>query len=424
MGSFTEEKLSPLNNDPQYEGHINQLNDDCLAQVFQFLPYADRVRVDRVCRHWRKVSLNSWNQYARLHTSLEIGTDTGTFPHKWRWESLLPTFAQILTQRGAYLTKISFAESCRDKFNGSGMLKMVIQYCPMIRKIQAENVLISPSDLKALATCTQIESLGIGCAIVPPVVDVTNVPGYNRLSLLVDQLYVLMDVALKKVFQANKNLRHFTISRNEHPIGSCLKYLEPNVLETLHIIDCPFFRFDKDGIQRLTHSLRELRVHYRYDPDTLILSYVPKLKNLRKLTLTGSDWIMEQQVVSVLHQIARNCLALEHVDLGKTCFMACDSDIGPMLSLPELREFVITGKTNITNKVFVNQTLEKLENLTMPCCWLAEKDYDNLVNRLPKLKCLNMCECGLRREGEWLCRAKAKGISIVIRSCINWELRY
>ena len=395
MGIFmTKEMPPPLKSDPELEDLMNQLNDYSLVHIFQFLPYTDRTRIELVSKRLREVSLRSWPQYARSNPCLEIGTDTGSFPHRLKRVNV-QMFKQILTQRGTHLTEISFAEGCRKKLAGLGVIEMVIKYCPLIRKINAENMLISSVDLAALATSSQIESLGLGCGC-----------GWQ-------------DLDLKPVLEANKSLRHLTIWTEKNFTGKSLEYLEPDVLETLRIFKCPFFRFNVSSIQRFAYSLKELSITYDCYTDTPNLAHVPELKNLRKLKLIGQPCVMEEHLVSVLHHISRNCLKLELVDLGEICFMARDNDIGPLLTLPELREIVITGQTNITRKMFVDKTLGKLESLTMPCCWLTEEDYENLANRLPKLKVLKVCDCVVRRESKWLRRAKVKGITVEIRFCVK-----
>ncbi|KAL7290980.1 hypothetical protein TKK_0015124 [Trichogramma kaykai] len=39
---------------------IDKLNDDCLERIFQFLPYENRIAVERICKRWQIVSQRSW----------------------------------------------------------------------------------------------------------------------------------------------------------------------------------------------------------------------------------------------------------------------------------------------------------------------------------------------------------------------------
>ena len=42
------------------------LNNDCLVNIFTFLPVRDRIKIERVCQRWHDLSRLSWSSFNKL----------------------------------------------------------------------------------------------------------------------------------------------------------------------------------------------------------------------------------------------------------------------------------------------------------------------------------------------------------------------
>ncbi|KAJ8666897.1 hypothetical protein QAD02_008559 [Eretmocerus hayati] len=52
--------------DSTYTMNIDRLNDDCLMNIFEFLPIADRFRAEMVCKRWHQICNLLWNSHRRF----------------------------------------------------------------------------------------------------------------------------------------------------------------------------------------------------------------------------------------------------------------------------------------------------------------------------------------------------------------------
>ena len=60
------------NNGWDQQPSMNILPDECLIEIFHFLPISDRVRIERVCQRWKMLAkAYSWSNFKHLDFSLD-----------------------------------------------------------------------------------------------------------------------------------------------------------------------------------------------------------------------------------------------------------------------------------------------------------------------------------------------------------------
>ena len=185
---------------------IEKLNDDCLEYIFQFLSVADRIRIERVCRKWKKVAKNSWTKFKVLNLDAKY---LGLKPSNIRHE--IPTITdhiteEILKRCGRYLKKID-----SNFLKLTDFMCLVAKYCKNIQTITYVRVTVQ--GLKTLIrNCNNISDLYLSYYLEKP----------------------KEDTLLGELFSKNRKLRalKFCISDG---FGECLLKLPLAEMEKLAI---------------------------------------------------------------------------------------------------------------------------------------------------------------------------------------------
>lgn len=102
------------------ESLINLLNDDCLFNIFSYLPILDLIRIERVCKRWKRISLESWREVKILSIHKDFKTRSLQLNH----------FEEILRRSGNYMT--SFDCSWLNKsthLHADDAVKLINKYC-------------------------------------------------------------------------------------------------------------------------------------------------------------------------------------------------------------------------------------------------------------------------------------------------------
>ncbi|XP_061941712.1 uncharacterized protein LOC107994662 [Apis cerana] len=159
--------------------NIYKLNNDCLILIFLHLPIVDRIRIERVCKRWQKISQKSWHNIKKLDL------------RNYTW---------------------GFASNAKES-----ALSIIGNLCPNLEIIDVSYL--------------QVPSTGITSII-------NNCHNIKKLSL--DCIY-LFDTDLEKLFKAItrlNNLKHFIISECFDTLEKTTKAIGKysTNLETLEII--------------------------------------------------------------------------------------------------------------------------------------------------------------------------------------------
>ena len=110
---------------------IEKLPEECLLEIFEFLPIADRFRIKRVSRKFKEAATRqSWNKIKELSIDSKfLGLKPYGITHKYAKINYF-NLQEILKKCGKYLTKVdlSFYKKC--------LLSLVAEYCPNIKSIK------------------------------------------------------------------------------------------------------------------------------------------------------------------------------------------------------------------------------------------------------------------------------------------------
>lgn len=132
---------------------INQIPDDILIKIFQYLHPHQRVRIERVSKNWNRLSLYSWTKFHifnRIHV-----------PPKRELEFLKPIagLKSILSRCGPYLKRVDFGSNCNLGYLNCDILSFVNQYCPNVENIKIHDELVTNFSLANLAQkCLNLHS--------------------------------------------------------------------------------------------------------------------------------------------------------------------------------------------------------------------------------------------------------------------------
>ena len=133
---------------------IQKLNDDCLMCIFKFLPAADRIKIERVCKRWQEVAKKSWNQFKDLNLDPSI-LGLKSFGSRHQYSKIDDhVVEEILKRCGRYLKKVNVRFN-HIKFD---RICLVAKYCKNIQSITCKG--ISVEELRKLSNnCNNIAEL-------------------------------------------------------------------------------------------------------------------------------------------------------------------------------------------------------------------------------------------------------------------------
>ena len=101
------------------EQSIDALNDDCLLNIFYYLPIRDRIRIERVCKRWKKISKESWRNLKFISIGNDLSTRSIEINH----------FEEILRRSGNYMTNFdcSWLDQCQLPVHDT--VQLINKYC-------------------------------------------------------------------------------------------------------------------------------------------------------------------------------------------------------------------------------------------------------------------------------------------------------
>lgn len=132
------------------EDGINRLNDDCLRHIFTFLDLTNRIRLERVCKKWQRVSLSMWRSIHSLDLSEFCCNNNKPLTTK--------ILEQFLRRCSVNLRSIHLFDTTHS-LNGH-TLPSIAKHCPNIENIEVSHLNIGNRSLAHLAmSCTKLKSL-------------------------------------------------------------------------------------------------------------------------------------------------------------------------------------------------------------------------------------------------------------------------
>lgn len=255
--------------------NIYKLNNDCLMLIFLYLPIIDRIRIERVCKRWLRISQKSWYNIKKLELTNSVWGFSSDVKLKQINTIILD---KVLSRCGRFLNEIHLDKTfCEGR---ESALAAIGSLCPNIETIDV--------------SCLQVPSVGI-----TPLIN--NCHNIKKLSL---DCICLFDTDLDKLFKVNNKLQYLKLVDIKIS-GKCLSYLPSDTIEEIIIERCDYIR-DSDVVEavaRLT-NLKCLIITDSFDTWEKTTEAVGKYcKHLKTLEITGKSSILQFNGISCISSL-------------------------------------------------------------------------------------------------------------------------
>lgn len=290
------------------EEGINRLNDDCLRHIFTFLDLTNRIRVERVCKKWQRVSLSMWRS---IH-SLDLN-EFCTFNRKQLTTEILE---QFLHRCNVNLHSINLRVS-KHNLNGHTLLS-IAKYCPNIENIQAYQLNIGNRSLAHFAmACTKLKSLSF------------------------NECLHFSDPDLSLLLSRSKELNTLDLTKSVRVTGSCLSRIAGPLCK-LSLDRCPSIvpQYLILGLNAITATLTNLSLSacsaLGCNDVSRIVQAVP---NLTSLSLCNNFPLFNQKSLFPIGQLVK----LEELNLSENPAVNDDVIQAIVIGCTELRVLNLSG---------------------------------------------------------------------------------
>ncbi|KAK0075807.1 hypothetical protein PV326_011261 [Microctonus aethiopoides] len=391
------------------ESPIHILNDDCLMEIFLYLPIADRIRTERVCKRWQAVSQESW----RAVKSLDLEKNTWGLSSKIRIRAVdTTTLRKVLIRCGQYLTNLDLSQY--PHLLSSSTLTIVGKFCPNLQCINIKALELSPSGIYSL---------------------MNNCQSINKLTI--KSLTGPCEKDLSQLFNVNKKLKYFAVDGDGHISGKCLEYLPQNI-EEIHLNCClslvsNHFNLALQKFNNL-HSLTlnscvcitdstletigEIKtiINLEFSGSNPMISAISmnnlaKLINLQQLCLSQNLAVTDEFLIN----ISNKCKKLKSLDISY-CGAVTNKGINAIATLTELEILKLKWLVQITDEAF-----ENFHNIKVLECWsctnIRDRGIIKLIEMAPNLRTLDLSGCSITND------AIKAAISITLKRTNNIVLQ-
>ncbi|XP_033218269.1 F-box protein SKIP2-like [Belonocnema kinseyi] len=382
-------------------GPIQRLNDDCLFHIFQYLSIVDRIKLERVCKRWQAVSLESWRTFKKF----DLSRTTWGLPATDKFSYIdTHVLKKVLTRCGRFLLDFDICKP----FNEDGTISRKDQ--TKLHIIGATGNVLSIIE----ATCPNLETIYISDPCVNLLGLHSLVSRCQNISkfCLVSKKWIWYEEDLGNIFSSLNKLKYLKISCN-NITGKCLSQL-PDDIEEIHLMrmvhsSC---RHVSDAINKFG-NLKSLTIDaYPYIESDLLKSIASHSETLRNLRLSGYVGIdrMTEPEIRVLSKfenlevldfrsncyitnealaaLATSCKKVNYINISY-CFDISEKGIFHLASKMELENLIANGLTKITGENFGK--MYSLKNLECRNCHrLKEENLCNLIRGAPDLELLDI----------------------------------
>ncbi|XP_058794527.1 putative RNA-binding protein EEED8.10 isoform X1 [Phymastichus coffea] len=367
---------------------IHKLNDDCLMHIFSFLPIADRVKIERVCKRWKVVSQSSWRTFKKL--DLTQATWGFTLSNQGPREIYTSSLRKALLRCGQFLTHIDLSNFA-EKLSKS-TLTVIARFCPNLLYIDITGLGVSPAGIKSLtASCSNIVEFNLGPCSSQCDPD---------LSLLFSNNKKLRRVKIFKNFINGKSLMSLPETIEAISIGECsnvsprhfCKAIETfKNLRYLSLDNC--VNFDDQTVEVIAlcaDTLKELHLR-EYFPvmSGRSLTRISVLVNLEVLDLSRNACVSDECLIAV----GNHCKLLKNVDIS-SCQSVSNAGLAGITHLPKLEHLNISYLGKVTDEVLTD--IPNLRTLVCRGCpSLQNTGLCTLIEESKNVELLDISGCDL-----------------------------
>ncbi|XP_049762937.1 S-phase kinase-associated protein 2 [Schistocerca cancellata] len=222
----------------QGEDMFNKLSDEMVLMVFRWLPKKTLALTARVCKRWKRISLDE-----ALWTRIDLGSrvlQPGSMEHIMKRGVLILRLSQAVIPDPVFLSSSPLTEECRLQYLDLSMasvsekgMAQLLSACHLLRKLSLENCFLNADCCAAIGENSGLEVLNMsGCEGVNERGITSIITGCSRLSSLNLAWTNLSKGALEMLCsKVPKSLQRLNIS-------GCKKTMEDKNVEQL-VNRCP-----------------------------------------------------------------------------------------------------------------------------------------------------------------------------------------
>ncbi|XP_044010119.1 uncharacterized protein LOC122853765 [Aphidius gifuensis] len=160
----------------QHQGHsdaknmiIDLVNDDCLAQIFMYVPVCERPKIALVCQNWKRALDYSWGNVKKLELTHWEYDENPTCLKKYPTpDGELSFLKSLLYKCGRFLTLIDLSA-----YGYSDIVPVINEYCPNLVKLRLRFIYDDNQLLKHNAFL-RLSKLKVLTVIFHPMKDYSN----------------------------------------------------------------------------------------------------------------------------------------------------------------------------------------------------------------------------------------------------------
>ncbi|KAL7304959.1 hypothetical protein TKK_0002754 [Trichogramma kaykai] len=398
---------------------IMDLDDSCLQHIFSYINPFKKLRVQNVCKRWRRLIFHSWVDVTKLKVE--------------RFSSF-SEFENVLKYCGIGLIEIKLryvtsGPACME------ILKIIHKLCPNIKRLDLSDLTLTYRSIEYLAN------------------------NFDLRHIAFTRIHKECEGALSYFFTKNSKLRSFQTT-SDSILSHCLTYLPADTLQ--HFDISHYYSKTGMSVEHLKSALIRLKnlksfsftcpseemqrydeflasIHPEAPLEDIQLNYthkkkakkddkvmLPSLKNLKKLKILhlSGDMIVHDDVMKV---VKSGCKHLEKVDLSNSEFLT-DVGLSYITSLPKIKDLNFSHLQLVTDKSFKNSNMQNLRRLQIyECKKLRTTGFRKVLESSEVLHSLDVSRCpqvSPKLLKCWSEEAVAKrgedGPVLIVRTSCNW----
>ncbi|XP_044013417.1 uncharacterized protein LOC122855830 [Aphidius gifuensis] len=319
---------------------VNLVNDDCLAEIFTYVPACERPKIALVCQKWRRVLDYSWSNVKKLELTHWERAEYPNFLKKYPIPDGRLTFLKSLLYKcGRYLTELDLSA-----YGYSDIVPVINEYCSNLVKLRLrfiydddeiiyDKAFSRLSKLKVLTVIFQYmkyESMldYIIHALLPLADTLTDLTLFNwkddvpseytgscKFSLIT--MYVLkrmkalkrfefggiqMYPELEEYLRSNRTLEcsYYDRSLNENII-------RPNQLMSITTLNLKEYKVSDDSLYTIANTMKQittLTIKWQWITNDGVVT-ISKMNNLKFLIFSGVNDSINSSSIKLLKNLIR-----------------------------------------------------------------------------------------------------------------------
>lgn len=406
----TSNSVKPTHSKKNCRTLINDLNDECLLNIFNNLPIRDLIKMERVCQRWRRISLKSWEGVKNLDIKNEFCTESIQLNH----------LEGLLRRCGDYLTSLNLSWLNKSEhLPAEASIKIINKYCKNLSHLNICYTWNETNYLHALDAhlVKNLKWLNIGNENFSD----DHLPVLLKQATNLEQFVIVgYDCPENQLLNLSKKCQTLAITNSLAVSNSMLKKLFDNHRK-IQNLDISGTAITPQALFPFMGKLKALALWDMENFFDVKLRQIEELQcpKLRILDLSYNDLEINGKI---LLSLINNCPAIEDLRLKR----ARDLNENDFKHLKKLKRllYLDVSYTMITIQRLINlsPSCRKLKKLFCYGCRLNETGLIRIIKSFPELTYLAISNCKLTKSFvesalELLKQRKKKaGLTISFRS--------